>query len=153
MKKTITIIMLIFSSILVNSCSKSETPDIINPGPSGNNGQGSVQWTFDGTSSSCDSSHALLGLKRIMAYKELSAVKAKTFILNLSSLSVGSYTLSATSPNVLTYLVATTLDHTSQSGTVNITANTGIKISGNFSALMENGLTLSGTFSEVPVRQ
>lgn len=142
--------MLTFSAILLYSCTKSEIGSIINN--NGNNGQAAVLWTFDGTSSSSDSSNAFLGLKRIMAYKDLSTVQSKKINLNLSSLSVGNYSLSATSPNFLTYVIATTLDHISQSGTVNITANTGAKISGNFSALMENGLTLSGTFSEVPVR-
>ncbi len=151
MKKTISIIILSISAIImISSCTKSETGNIIN---TGNNGQASVLWTFDGISSSCDSSFASLGSKTIMAYKDLSTVQAKTFSLKLGSLSVGNYMLSATPPNVLSYLISTTLDHTSQSGTVNITANTGTKVSGNFNAVMENGLTLSGTFSEVPVRQ
>ena len=150
MKKIIVITVLIFSTILVNSCKKSNNSGIVNSGY--DTGKDKVQWTFDGTSSSCDSSFVLVSYNRIMAYKDLSGVQAKTFTLNLRSLAVGNYPLSSTTPNVLTYIIATTLDHTSQSGTVNITANTGTKMSGNFSAIMENGLPFSGTFSEVPLR-
>jgi hypothetical protein len=151
MKKTIKIIMLSLSTvIMIYSCSKSETGSINN---TGNNGQGSAQWTFDGVASSSDSSFASISNNRIMAYKDVLTVQSKIFNLNLSSLSVGNYVLSSTMPNVLIYRISTTVDHTSQSGTVNITSNTGTKLSGNYSAQMENGLTLTGTFSEVPIRQ
>lgn len=141
--------MLIFSTILVNSCKKSETTtNSTNPTITGKD---KAQWTFDGTSSSADSSFALLAYNRIMAYKDI-GVNAKSLTINLSSLAVGTYTLSSVSPNVLTYVVAQTVDHTSQSGTVNITANTGAKLSGTYNALMDNGLTFSGTFSEIPIR-
>lgn len=149
MKKKISIILLIFSAIcILNACSKSD-PAIVN---TVNNGQGSAQWTFDGVASSSDSSYASVANKRIMAYRDLSTVQSKTISLNLSSLTVGNYSLSAALPNVLIYRISTTVDHISQSGTVNITSNTGTKLSGNFTALMSNGLTLSGTFTDVPMR-
>ncbi len=151
MKKTILIITVILSTIaVISSCSKSETGNIISN--TGNNGQGAAQWSFDGIASSSDSSFAMASLNRIMAYRDVTSVQSKIFNLNLSSLSVGNYTLSTAAPNVLVYRVSTTVDHTSQSGTINITSNTGTKLSGNYSALMDNGLTLTGTFTEVPIR-
>ena len=155
MKKTFSIMMLVFSTIIIlSSCSKSETGNIINNSGNngGNNGQGSAQWTFDGIAASSDSSFAYQSINRIMAYKDVTAVQSKIINLNLSSLSVGSYILSTTNPNVLRFRFSTTVEHTSQSGTVNITSNTGTKLSGNYSALMDNGLTLTGTFIEVPIR-
>lgn len=127
------------------SCSKSET--------NSNVAAPSFSWTVGGATYTADNDTAFIsGPFTIIAKKdETSATNFKIFEINLSGFATGAYTLTATGANQVNYLTNSGLV-TSQSGTLNITANTGTALSGNFTTTLTGSLAMTGTFTNIPIK-
>ena len=126
-----------------SSCKKSS------PEPAAASG---FSWTVSGVTYTADNDSAFVsGPFTIIAKKDESDVSNfKIFEIDLSAFTAGAYTLTATGDQV-NYVTGTGVA-TSQSGTLNITENTGTTVSGNFSASLSGGLTMTGNFTGVPVK-
>ncbi|MEO6404372.1 MAG: hypothetical protein ABIY51_01990 [Ferruginibacter sp.] len=145
------ILMMVFTMV---SCSKDDTAGT--PGGGGGGGgtvKGTAQFSINGTSFVADSVNASTSAKAIAIYKDqASTTDNKLLYITLSSFAVGSYALSSTTPNVIKYTLGGTVLFTSESGTVNITSNTGTVLNGNYNAIMNGGTAFTGTFSNVAIR-
>ncbi len=135
------------------ACAKaSSDPDKnVSTTPAGNTSTTSFQWTPGvGNSITADSSNYYSSFTTIFAFKN---GNNNSLEINLSSLAVGSYTLSSATGNALTY-IANSSTYTAKSGQVNITANSSTNISGNFTCALSGGTltTLSGQFVDIPKR-
>ena len=147
MKKQIFKITFLFASILfVASCAKEEAapeeevPVVVN--------KGSFNWTLSsGQNVTADSAHCYTSITTIYAFKNGTT---NSIEINLSALSVGSYSISSATGNAFSFVNgATTYD--ASAGTVNITANSGNKLSGNFTATLTGGAitSISGGFQDI----
>lgn len=128
------------------SCKKSEAN-------SANAVTATFTWAIGGTTYSADNDTAFIqGPFTIIAKKdEASPANLKIFEINLTAFSTGSYTLTASGVNQVNYITTTNVI-TSQSGTLNITANTGSTLSGNFTTTLTGGVSMTGNFSNVPIK-
>ena len=70
----------------------------------------------------------------------------------VSSLNVGTYNFN-TSPNSMFYIEDQGNNLAAVTGTINITANAGNLLSGNFSATLSNSINVTGNFMNVPINQ
>lgn len=138
-------VFLIYMSTL-SSCKKTETN-------SANATTNSFIWAIGGATYSADNDTAFVqGPFTIIAKKdEASPANLKIFEINLSAFGTGSYTLTASGVNQVNYITTTSVI-TSQSGTLNITANTGSTLSGNFTTTLTGGVVMTGNFSNVPIK-
>jgi len=138
-------ILLMYISVL-SSCSKSGT----NPT---NATAGSFTWVIGGITYNADNDTAFVqGPYTLIAKKdESSPGNFKIFEIDLSGFATGPYTLTATGVNQVNYITSSSII-TSQSGTLNITSNTGTTISGNFTTTLTGGAAMTGNFSNVPVK-
>lgn len=129
----------------LSACSKSDTNSNITAS--------SFSWTVGGTTYTADNDTAFVsGPFTIIAKKdETSPTNFKIFEINLTGFTTGAYTLTATGANQVNYLTNSGLV-TSQSGTLNITANTGTALSGNFTTTLTGSLAMTGTFTNMPVK-
>ena len=149
-----TVIALTFTSTLfLLSCAKdSSDPDKnVAITPAGNTNSTVFSWTNNsGTSTSADSTNYYASFTTIFAFKNGTS---NSIEINLSALTVGSYTLSSSTGNALTY-IANSSTYTAKTGVVNITANNNSNLSGNFNCALSGGTltTLSGQFVDVPKR-
>lgn len=135
---------------LLSACAKDETT------PSNPNGSsptpityGDFRWTVNGTTTVSDSAICYLQITTLYAYKSgtLSTVE-----LNLSDVVTGTYPINLTSGNELKYVNGST-NLSASTGTVNITGNTGSKITGNFIGLFAGSTnSISGNFTDVKFR-
>jgi len=105
-----------------------------------------------GTTYTADTDTAFIsGPFTINARKDAALPVFKIVEINLSAFTTGAYTLSSTGVNQLNYFTSSGLI-TSQSGTVNITANTGSALSGNFTTTLTGNIAMTGSFSNVPIK-
>ncbi len=126
----------------IYSCKKSNVSSV---------SPGSFSWSVSGTTYTADNDTAFVsGPFTIIAKKDASnSSNFKIFEINLSSFTVGAYALTA-SGNQVNYATNAGVV-TSQSGTLNITENTGTTISGNFTTSLTGGLAMTGNFAAVPI--
>lgn len=137
------------SMAVFTGCSKSDNTVVVPP----NNNKGTSQANVNGIAIVPDSAYATASMNSIIFYKDFaSTTDNKTINIVLTSLSVGSYTLTSSTPNSIKYTLGGTLLYTSQSGTVNITANNGTRISGNYNAMMNGSAPFSGSFTDLLIR-
>ena len=128
----------------VSSCKKN---DDATPTPAAG-----FSWTLSGTTYTADNDTAFVsGPFLINAAKDEATLNQKFFEIDLTAFAVGAYTLTSSGSNQLNY-VTTSGVQTSQSGTLNITANTGSLLTGNFTTVLGGGLTMTGNFTNMPIR-
>jgi hypothetical protein len=136
--------ILLLSLSLFTSCSKSDDPPA---SPTG----GVFVWTTGGVTYTADNNNAFIsGPFAIVANKDAALASIKSFNITLTTFAAGTYTLSSAGSNQLGYFSSGGLVM-SQSGTLNITANTG-KLSGNFSTTLTGGATMTGDFTNVAIQ-
>ena len=139
--------------ITLAGCAKEDDPP---EDPSGGGSGGSVSssvfsWTAgSGSKTTADSSVCYVQITTIYGYKNGTS---NTVEINLSDIAQGSYQLSSTTGNALTYVQGGNTFN-AKSGSVNITASGGGKISGNFSAAFPAGsvTSITGEFTDVRMR-
>lgn len=138
--------LLLIGTATLFSCAKSSTDEISATAPA-------FTWSLNGITYNADNDTAFVsGPFTIIAKKdETSPAGYKIFEINLSAFTAGPYTLTATGVNQVNYIRSTGVI-TSQSGTLNITANTGSVLSGNFTTTLTGGITMNGNFINVPVK-
>jgi len=152
MKKIITLIVLVCfvaSLFLINSCAKEE----VNPVNSSSNNPGAVwgfTWTAGGTTVKADSGFYFPQFTNIIAYKNGASVN-----IILSSLNVGTYSISSATGNTLDYEDNSYHTYSATHGSVAISSNASNKMSGSFSASFSGSVVtnISGEFSNLPERQ
>ncbi len=150
MKKKLTGVLLCSGSFLIAvvmifSCSKSSSnPSTPTP---------VFTWSVGGATYAADSDTAFIsGPFTIIAKKDASLPGSYKFIeIDLSAFTTGAYTLSAAGANQVNYFTSSGLV-VSQSGTLNITANTGTTLSGNFTTTLTGSVAMAGTFTNVPIK-
>lgn len=135
------------SLLFFNSCIKAEAdPDKENPIAPVPSTQ-DFKWTPNGQAQvTADSSHYYNSFTTIFAFKTgtLSSIE-----INLSSLSVGTYSLSSTTGNALSY-VNKNVTYNSVAGSVSITSSADNKLSGRFNCTFTGTLSgISGEFVDV----
>lgn len=149
MKTFTDIIKIAVVAILFSGCAKDNTepePDPLNPVNLGN-----FSWQpSTGSTVNADSSYYYLQINTIYAFKNgnLNSVE-----IVLSSLTVGTYSVSSVTGNDFTFVSGATT-YTAGSGSVSITSTSGNKLAGNFNVNFQGGslTNLSGSFSDVPAR-
>ena len=146
MKKYLSIIFFILTSIfIISSCTKDENePEEETPVVTD---KGSFNWTLSsGQTANADSAHCYTSITTIYAFKNGNATSVE---VNLSALSVGSYSISSSTGNSFSFVSGgTTYEGT---GSFNITANSGNKLSGNFNVTLTGGTltSMSGSFQDI----
>lgn len=152
MKKLITysIIPLLFSFVIItSSCSKSDS----GTSGGGTTVTGTTSFSVNGSNFTADSVFVNEANKTMKAYQNItSPTNGKLLVIAFASLAAGTYNLNPMPPTTVNLTIGSTVNYTSQSGTVTITQNTGSAISGNFSAIVEGGLPLIGSFANVKIR-
>jgi len=140
----LTAALFVMGTLAFYSCSKSDD----NPAsPTG----GVFTWTTGGATFTADNNNAVIsGPYAIIANKDAALASIKSFNITLTAFAVGSYTLSAAGANQLSYFTSGGMVM-SQSGTLNITANTGSRLTGNFTTTLTGGATMTGDFSNVSI--
>lgn len=131
------------------TCKKDEEPGPDTDDPGANPGQ--FSWKpGQGASVTADSAYYYPQFTTIYAFKNGSANMIE---VNLSALSAGSYTLSSSSGNALTFVTNGT-SHNAVSGSLNISAAGNNKLSGSFSASLSGGTitAITGSFTDIPRR-
>ena len=136
------VVLLIFITG-ISSCKKSSAD------PTSTSG---FSWTVSGVTYTADNDTAFVsGPFTIIAKKdEADIANFKIFEIDLSGFTAGAYTLTSSGDQV--NYVTSTGAVTSQSGTLNITANTGTTVSGNFSTTLSGGLAMTGNFTAIPIK-
>jgi hypothetical protein len=150
MKKLIILSSIILlGSVLFISCAKDEkepeeeTPVQVN--------KGSFSWTLSsGQTVNADSAHCYNSIDIIYAFKN---GNSNSLEIDPSSLSAGSYTISSSTGNSLTF-TSGSANYNATSGILNITSNSGNKLSGDFNVILSGGsaTSMSGTFKDILIR-
>lgn len=134
-------------AVVVTSCKKDESSPEENPSsPSSASG---FTWTVNGSTVKADSGFFIPAFNNIVAYKNGSSVD-----IVLSSLSVGTYSISSATGNTLQYETSSTSQGAS-SGTVGISSrNASNQMTGSFSASFAGSTVtnISGQFIDLPGR-
>jgi len=139
-----TAILFVVGVLTFYSCSKSDDDTAT---PTG----GVFIWTTGGATFTADNVNASLsGPFSIVANKDAAIASIKSFSITLSAFAVGAYTLSAAGANQLGYFTSGGMVM-SQSGTLNITANSNNRLSGNFTTILTGGASMTGDFSNVSI--
>jgi hypothetical protein len=144
--KTLSFAVLFLGSIItLFSCSKSST--------NANLSTSVFSWSVSGATYTADNDTAFISGPFTIIVKKDENLPASYKILeiNLSAFTTGAYVLSAAGTNQVNYLTSGGLA-TSQGGTLNITTNTGSTLSGNFTTTLPGSVTMTGTFSNVPIK-
>ena len=136
---------LLIAIVTLFSCSKSS--------PNSNSSAPVFTWSVSGATYTADSDTAFIsGPFAIIAKKDASLPASYKIIeIDLSAFTTGAYTLSSSGVNQVNYLTNSGLA-ASQSGTLNITANTGSTLSGNFTTTLSGSVSMTGTFTNVPIK-
>lgn len=136
------VVLLIFIAE-ISSCKKSSVAPISTSG---------FSWTVSGVTYTADNDTAFVsGPFTIIAQKDAADItNFRMFEIDLSAFATGAYTLTSSGDQV-NYVTSTGVV-TSQSGTLNITANTGTTLSGNFSTILSGGLAMTGNFTAIPIK-
>lgn len=142
-------VVIVVLTFLIVSCAKDETQ----PTPTTNNPTkityGNFQWTYNGSTTIADSAICYLQITTLFAYK---SGTLSTIELNLSDVVAGTYPVNAASGNELKFVNNGT-NLSASTGTVEITNNTGSKITGNFSGKFGTSTnSITGQFSDVQFR-
>lgn len=147
MKKHLLILSLsLFTIFITTSCAKDETPEEEEtPVPTD---KGTFNWTLSsGQTVTADSAHSYQSITTIYAFKNGTT---NSLEVTLSALSVGSYSISSSTGNTFNFVSGAT-SYNATSGSFNITANNGNKLSGNYNVTLSGGaLTgMSGSFQDI----
>src|SRR5215204_4768471 len=123
-------LLLLFSALIIASCTKDNPEPEDDPGtPVTPVNKGSFSYSVNGNATiTADSAVYYPKFTTIYSYK---LGTENTIEINLSDLVAGSYIVNSTQGNALTY-ETNGQTFTATSGTINITANTGSRLSGNF---------------------
>src|SRR6218665_2434148 len=133
------------------TCKKEEEPEPEEPANNGPVNAGSLNWKVgSGATVTADSAYFYSQFTTVYAFKN---GLNNSLEVNLSALSIGSYSLSSATGNILTFITNSTT-YTASSGSFNITGTTNNKLSGNFNATFSTGTltSLSGEFNMIPHR-
>ena len=133
--------------LLFQSCTKSDTASLKN----------SFTWTYNGTNFTAYADSAFRsnfsGYPFISARKNADpASMNETLVIELPSLGVSAYDLSAGTPPEFFYTDGAGNTFFGNPGSLNITANKNNLISGNFSATLNNTKIIAGQFTAVPIK-
>ena len=144
-----TILLLAFATAtLLTSCSKSDPTVATTPVATTANG---FTWTENNgtTIMTVDDPHVSIQGKTILAVRSGNTI----FEINLSSLAVGTYTVT-NGVNVITYVPNASGFFNATSGSIIITANANNKLSGTFTGTgTGNGITsVKGQFTNIPIQ-
>lgn len=134
---------------LMVSCAKDETSPEEEEPPVTNTG--SFNWTLSsGQNFTADSAHCYSSITTIYAFKN---GNSNSIEAALSSLGVGTYSFSPATGNSFDYTSGSTT-YSGVSGTLNITANAGNKLSGSFNVNLSGGSlsSISGSFTDIQKR-
>lgn len=150
MKKFLTRFSFLLAIIfIVVSCAKDDsTPDEEEPPATE---QGSFIWTLSsGQNVSADSAHCYNSITTVYAFKN---GNSNSIEANLSSLAVGSYSISSATGNTFSYISGSTT-YDGVSGTFNVSASANNKLSGSFNVNLSGGplTSISGNFSDIRKR-
>lgn len=163
MKKTIFTLSgaVILCALIITSCKKKSQDPEPDPastttttgGTTTGNTNPSPGFTFTpngGSATVADSAFYYQQYKTIHAYKN---GNANHFEINLSALTVTSYSIGSGTGNALTYVMGTTY-LAATSGSLNITAAANDKLSGNFNTTLSGGSisSVTGQFVDIPKR-
>lgn len=137
--------LFLIGTVFLFSCEKSNTNAAATAGV--------FTWSVGGVTYTADNDTAFVsGPFTIIAKKdEASLTGYKIFEINLSAFATGSYTLTAAGVNQVNYITNSGVI-TSQSGTLNITVNTGSALAGNFTTTLTGGVAMTGNFTDVPIK-
>lgn len=105
----------------------------------------SFSWTTGSTSFSADNSFFVPAFNNIYAAK----VNGAYVDITLDDLTKGNHTINPSAGITFEYSDGTTTFN-GKSGTVTISENTGTTLSGSYSCTLENGSSISGSFSKIP---
>jgi len=145
------ICLIIFFSVLIVSCAKDNPEPEDNPAtPNTPVNNGKFTYSVNGNATiTADSAIYYPKFTTIYSYK---VGLQNTIEINLSDITVGSYTVSSVMGNALTY-DTNGQTFTAKSGVVNITSNTGSRLSGDFNCSFSSGIsTISGQFNDIRYR-
>ncbi|MES2132400.1 MAG: hypothetical protein V4506_08615 [Bacteroidota bacterium] len=163
MKKTIFTLsgFMILGALIITSCKKKTQDPEPDPTPTTTttggtttgNTNSSPGFTFTpngGSATVADSAFYYQQYKTIHAYKN---GNANHFEINLSALTVTSYSMGSGTGNALTYVMGATY-LTASTGSLNITASANNKLSGNFNTTLAGGSisSVTGQFVDLPKR-
>ena len=167
MKKTILTVtgILILGTLFISSCKKKSSDPAPDPSSTTTTGGTTTGGTTTGgnttapgftytpnggTATVADSAFYYQQYNTIHAYKN---GNANHFEINLTALTVATYSISQSSGNALTYVMGPTY-LTATTGSLNITANASNKLSGNFNTTLSGGTitSVSGIFKDIPKR-
>lgn len=136
------------ASTLFTGCAKDDPqPDTEEPVAT----QGSFSWTLSsGQTTTADSAHCYGSITTIYAFKNGNATTVEAA---LSSLSEGSYSISAATGNSFVYSNGSVTQN-AVAGQLTISANAQNKVSGTFNLTLSGGpaTSISGSFSDIPKR-
>ena len=132
---------------LFQSCTKSDTTSLTN----------SFTWTYNGKNFTAFADSAFRsnfsGYPFVTARKNADPASInETFVIELPSLAVSTYDLSAGTPPVFSYTDGSGNTFFGNSGLFNITSNKNNLISGNFSATLNNTKVIAGQFTAMPIK-
>jgi PBP1b-binding outer membrane lipoprotein LpoB len=150
-KQFLQIQAIVFCILIMSSCAKKE--DSFEPDTSGNtenpaDNKGSFTWTTSsGQSVTADSAHYYSQFTTIFAFKNGTS---NSIEMNLSALSLGTYSFSSTSGNAFAFVDGST-NYDASSGSLTITASANNRLSGSFNTNLTGGAitSLSGTFTDI----
>jgi hypothetical protein len=150
-KQSLQILGVIFCLFIISACAKKE--DSFEPDTSGNtenpaDNKGSFIWTTSSSQSvTADSAFYYSQFTTIYAFKN---GNANSIEMNLSALSLGTYSFSSTSGNTFAFVDGST-NYTASSGAVTITAVANNRLSGSYSTNLVGGAitSLNGTFTDI----
>lgn len=135
------------------SCSKKKDDNIAS----------NFSWTFEGVNYTANIDTAFSSWIYAAPYaspapviiatrREKMIYPGKDFIIYLSSLNTGSYSFASFGNNLCDFIDPLGFPRLIVSGNLNITTNSGNRLAGNFSFILDNSTPLNGTFTNVPVR-
>jgi hypothetical protein len=150
--RTLILALSILSALFIISCAKDkkepEDPGSTTPVPTT---PPYFSWTVSGGQTTvADSSFCYVSSNAVDAFR---GGNSNSIEIRLSAFTTGTYVINSVSGNQLDYQLGTKV-YTGSNGTVNITAATSSKITGNFNCSLSGGTitSISGTFADVPKR-
>ena len=144
------IFVFLIGALLLLACAKEEQAPV-DPNGGGSAPTSFFTWTTDnGSTVNANDFYFVTTFNNIVGKKTSNG----SFIdISLDNLSEGAYTISSSKGIILEYNDGTK-SYFAASGVVNITKNTGTKLSGNFNAYLSGStvLSVSGNFEDIPAK-
>lgn len=144
--------LLLIAAVLLASCGKNSSNNN-SPAPS-------FSWTYEGvtytakTDTAYSSPPIYTGTAPVILATQGGRFYAPSpeLIIYLASLNPGAYTFTGAGSNQLHYIDPLGFDRDGTGGTFTISSNSNSRLAGHFNISLTNGKSLTGSFSNLPIR-